>query len=136
MSVADRIRAKFSGLTEEQKFDKLSPKKRWENVKGSWERATRFYESMKSRGLLDNKIDEETKTLRMLSCHGDENHDPCEARAWSKKGKFHYCDYCGCGESRIARLDGQGYTKLDYPVLHCPLRRPGFSNELVQETSS
>jgi len=90
-----------------------------------------FAKSMISRGLKNKKIDEATKQLRIISCFGDNDElIPCEYLRKSKTdGKF-YCGGCGCGDSKRTWLQGDGeeYSKLDYPKLHCPLQMPGFTN--------
>lgn len=90
-----------------------------------------FANSMISRGLKNKKIDEATKQLRIISCFGDDGElIPCEYLRKSKtEGKF-YCGGCGCGDSKRTWLHGEGeeYSKLDYPKLHCPLQMPGFTN--------
>jgi ADP-heptose:LPS heptosyltransferase len=117
----------------------LSP---WQKVKSTWDKAESFAKSVKSRGVTNEKVDGKTRSLRILSCHGDPVNgiDPCKARSYSENKKYHYCNQCGCGEREMARLDAIGsdpdepkfnndeYDKLDYPYLECPLKKEGFSN--------
>lgn len=89
-----------------------------------------FAASLASRGLNSKKIEDKTKQLRVLSCFGHGDIQPCSyLRKSSTEGK-HYCGKCGCGDSQRTWLlkDSSEYSKLDYPVLHCPLHMPGFSN--------
>tara|TARA_R110000851_G_C12993146_1_gene557559 strand:+ start:568 stop:1074 length:507 start_codon:yes stop_codon:yes gene_type:complete len=94
-----------------------------------------FARSLASRGLNNKKIDIPTKQLRVLSCFGDASIGgslgPCEHLTSSKNadGKF-YCGGCGCGDKKSTWLqaESEGYSKLDYPSLVCPLYMPGFSN--------
>jgi len=90
-----------------------------------------FAKSMISRGLSNKKIDQATKQLRAISCFGDDGElIPCEyLRKSETPGKF-YCGGCGCGDSKRTwlQIEGEDYSKLDYPKLHCPLQMPGFTN--------
>lgn len=89
-----------------------------------------FAMSLASRGLDSKKIDEKTKQLRVLSCFGHGDIPSCSYLKKSSFGEKHYCGKCGCGDSQRTWLlkDSTEYSKLDYPVLHCPLHMPGFSN--------
>jgi len=115
----------------------------WKSVKFSWENALKFIEAASSRGVIStavdvlginetsgNRVSEETYRQRKLSCfgHKDNNIEPC-SRLKQVESIGHFCGTCGCGDSKLARLDGDGYTKLHYPELQCPLKRKGFSNE-------
>ena len=91
-----------------------------------------FAASLASRGLGNNKTDIPTKQLRVLSCFGGaglETSCPFLRRSDVDKSK-HYCGKCGCGDKNHTWLiaSGNEYSKLDYPVLNCPLKMPGFSN--------
>jgi len=91
-----------------------------------------YLRSRFSRGLKDHKSDPSVKDVRMLSCFGDGHSIPvCPALRGSKvqEGRF-YCNDCGCGDKPGKWLNGKEgeYTKLDYPVLLCPRKMPGFSN--------
>ena len=103
------------------------------------QRAKSFAQSVVSRGIVSTvksavsgsncgaRVDELTYQLRRLSCFGNGADIPsCPKLALGKHG--HYCNACGCGDRSIASLDGDDYTKLHYPFLNCPLKRPGFSN--------
>lgn len=95
----------------------------WKDVREKWRRADSFVRAMASRGLTGKKADEITIELRQLACFGNEEVEPCSMLRKSTKGEYRYCSACGCGDKRIARLDGEGYTKLMYPELKCPLGR-------------
>jgi hypothetical protein len=86
--------------------------------------------SLASRGLHDSKTDIVTKKLRYISCFGYEDISPCPKLKKSSKSNYHYCGGCGCGDhSHTLLVRGSGeYSKLDYPILNCPLKMPGFSN--------
>ena len=92
-----------------------------------------FLKSAWSKGVTSKRVDDDTKYLRWVSCHGDESLgiSPCEWRRLSEhaEGVF-YCGRCGCGDSPKTWLNGpEGeYTKLDYPNVVCPLEMPGFNN--------
>lgn len=101
-----------------------------------------FATSMVSRGLDDKKCSEETKLLRVLSCHGDgESLPPCSERKNSSKysGSF-YCGACGCGDKKTTQLvnitvNGESqYCKLDYPKVSCPLKMPGFTDYVPSQS--
>lgn len=100
---------------------------KWSQVVHTWEQADSFVSSMASRGLFNKAVDGETLHLRQTSCGLVEGSHRCPLRREGKSGGS-YCGACGCGDTKIARLDGEGYTKLHYPYLICPLGRPGFSN--------
>lgn len=120
----------------------------WQKVKPSWENATKFLNSIKSRGLVSTALDAaginstlgervSNKILhqRKLSCFGSDvrNIPKCD-RLKHIDGKGFFCDSCGCGDKDLARLDAdspEDYTKLHYPYLECPLEKPGFSNEKI-----
>tara|TARA_Y100001938_G_C8038222_1_gene404641 strand:- start:437 stop:949 length:513 start_codon:yes stop_codon:yes gene_type:complete len=88
--------------------------------------------ALKSRGLYDNMADEETIQKRELSCHGDAKQglEPCHLRKNSKKFAGRYiCGGCGCGDKSRNFLNGDGYIKLYYPDVTCPIQMPGFINE-------
>ena len=91
-----------------------------------------FASAITSRGFKNKKIDQATKQLRVLSCFGDNGElIPCEYLRESKTGEGkHFCGGCGCGNKKGTWLmaDGENYSKLDYPKLHCPLNMPGFAN--------
>jgi hypothetical protein len=89
-----------------------------------------FAASLASRGLNSKKIDENTKQLRVLSCFGHDTIEPCQYLYESNAKGRHYCGKCGCGDKPTTWLirESSSYSKLDYPVLHCPLMMPGFSN--------
>lgn len=86
--------------------------------------------SVASRGFKNKTIDVQTKQLRVLSCFGHEEISPCPYLKRSGQSPYHYCDKCGCGDKKGTWLlkNGNEYSKLDYPVLNCPMKMPGFTN--------
>ena len=109
------------------------------------EKAKSFASSVASRGLSNNKSSQETKQLRMLSCHGDNTEalPPCGSRRNSSKyeGSF-YCGACGCGDKKGTQLVNltvngeEQYCKLDYPKVSCPLKMPGFTDYVPDSEQS
>ena len=89
-----------------------------------------FAASLASRGTKNTKIDVPTKQLRALSCFGNDEILPCPHLKLSKNKNAHFCGRCGCGDHKHTWLlkDGSEYSKLDYPVLSCPIKMPGFTN--------
>jgi len=109
----------------------------WTKVKPTWEMAESFVKSMASKGFTAKKVELTIKNKRHISCFGKDLDGkvvslPCPSLAVSSDGKSHFCNSCGCGDRQVARLDGVPYSKLDYPYLECPRRRPGFSNEITE----
>lgn len=117
-------------------------RKIWNSVKDSWEKANKFIESANSRGIistalnaagvendLGDRVSDELYNQRFTSCFGnnDKNIHRCDNLKYIE-GKGSFCGSCGCGTYKLAQLDGEGYTKLHYPHLECPLKKPGFSN--------
>jgi len=106
------------------------------------EKARSFGRSVVSRGFKNKKAKEETKNLRVLSCHGSEELGlmPCSERKNSTKfeGSF-YCGACGCGDKQGTQLinltikEKEQYSKLDYPRVSCPLKMPGFGTYIPSE---
>jgi hypothetical protein len=89
-----------------------------------------FALSVASRGLKNHKTDLPTKQLRYISCYGNGIISPCKFLNKSKDSEHYYCGKCGCGDHKhtwLVREAGE-YSKLDYPVISCPLKMPGFSN--------
>lgn len=88
--------------------------------------------SLASRGLGNKKTDIPTKQLRVLSCFGGVSiESACPFLAQSQQDSTkHFCTKCGCGDKQSTWLvqEGDEYSKLDYPVLNCPMKMPGFSN--------
>ena len=91
-----------------------------------------FAASLASRGLGNKKTDLPTKQLRVVSCFGGiENIPPCPYLMESKVDSTkHFCGRCGCGDKKMTWLvaKSEDYSKLDYPLLNCPLHMPGFTN--------
>jgi hypothetical protein len=89
-----------------------------------------FAMAIASKGLSNKTIDLPTKQLRTLCCFGFSDIKPCHHLKKSNNSKYYYCGGCGCGDKEktwLLRETGQ-YSKLDYPILNCPLKMPGFSN--------
>ena len=92
--------------------------------------------SFASKGLDNKYCGENTKSLRIFSCHGDGKLPPCPYRVESTNHKdSYYCGACGCGDKKFTQLinyidenNEKVYSKLDFPVVTCPLHMPGFSN--------
>jgi hypothetical protein len=86
--------------------------------------------SLASRGFTNKKAFVWEKQLRVLSCFGNSSISACPNLIKSKFPDSHYCGGCGCGDTPYTQLliNGQSYSKLDYPYLSCPLKMPGFSN--------
>lgn len=94
----------------------------------SWHRAMIFVQSASSR-VLSGTVDEATLTQRYISCFGNpiSGEPPCQKLL--TEGAEAYCNACGCGKTRLARLNiTDQWTKLHFPYLNCPLGRKGFSN--------
>ena len=91
-----------------------------------------FAASIASRGFSNKKIDIPTKQLRVLSCFGGAGiTSGCPFLEQSAINPTkHFCGKCGCGDKESTWLvkEGTEYAKLDYPVLNCPLKMPGFTN--------
>lgn len=107
----------------------------WNTVKPTWEKAEAFIKSQLSKGITSKRVELTVKNQRHISCfgtnlNGDKVAEPCSALTLSDDKQHHFCNSCGCGDKAIAHLDSDGYSKLDYPYLECPRRRPGFSNEI------
>lgn len=88
--------------------------------------------SLASRGMGNKKTDIPTKQLRVVSCFGGgpiENSCPFLSVSKVDSSK-HFCNKCGCGDKESTWLikTTDDYSKLDYPVLNCPMKMPGFSN--------
>lgn len=142
----NRIREKVKALREnidKQNSDKPIVKKSDEKFvqkTNIFNKAKSFGQSMVSRGLDNKKCKPEIKELRSLSCHGDGTLSPCSERKESSlfPGSF-YCGACGCGDKKgtqLVNITVQGtesYSKLDYPVVSCPLKMPGFKTYVPTE---
>jgi hypothetical protein len=89
-----------------------------------------FAASIASRGINNKKTDIETKQLRVLSCFGNNEIIQCPFLRNSTTPGKNYCGRCGCGDKPHTWLikESEEYSKLDYPVLQCPVKMPGFSN--------
>tara|TARA_R110002012_G_scaffold204050_1_gene373615 strand:- start:19342 stop:19923 length:582 start_codon:yes stop_codon:yes gene_type:complete len=124
---------------KEQERDKLlSIRKSWSDLNKQVRRQLTLIQSfglsMASRGVTSKKTDGPTKQLRVLSCFGNLDVGgeliKCPHLKESKTPGKHYCGECGCGDRKGTHLVSQGekYSKLDYPILSCPLKMPGFTN--------
>ena len=123
---------------EKERDNLLSIRKSWSDlnkrVRKQLTLIQSFGISMASRGVTSKKTDGPTKQLRVLSCFGNQNVGgeliPCKHLKESKPSGKHYCGGCGCGDRKGTHLvaNGDTYSKLDYPVLSCPLQMPGFTN--------
>jgi len=97
-------------------------------------KAWQFADAQWSRGIRNEKVAEETRDIRDISCHGSEelNIPPCEERRNSEKfNDSYYCGACNCGDfsmTQLKNLDESHYSKLDYPRVSCNKEMPGFSN--------
>lgn len=133
MSVEDKIKEIFENMTGKEEYDELSNSEKWDRVKEIWRKATNESIIYNKGNTLKTipKVTESMKARRVESCFGKDGIDSCAFREFDDRGKFNYCNVCGCGGKNIARLDGQGYIPLDYPELKCPLKKLGFANELV-----
>ena len=94
------------------------------------EQCISFAMTFASRGFTNSKVDVPQKQLRVLSCFGNTDIAPCPHLKKSANGKTHHCGACGCGDKPFTQLliNGEKYSKLDYPYLTCPMQMPGFSN--------
>ena len=133
MSVEAKIREIFDNMTGYEEFDALSNSEKWNKVQHTWREATNNV-ILAAKGNAVSKITESMKARRVESCFGKDNEDGCAFKEFDNKGKYHYCNVCGCGGKSISKLDGKGCIPLDFPGLECPLRRSGFANELVQKS--
>lgn len=127
---------KQGGELPGSEWDKLSGRSRWNLTKHTWEEAQKklpppvsrvrsFVRALWSR--LGGKTEDAVYSQRWLSCtglspDGKQIQEPCPAL--KSVGGKKYCGECGCRTSPISELN----TKLTFPQLECPRRRPGFSN--------
>jgi hypothetical protein len=135
----------------ESKLDSdMSPAKLgWIRAVDSWHKASSFISAVKSRGVLSTALDyidinkeggarvsDEIYNLRKDSCFGNKNKNtaPCEFLKKDTENDF-FCGACGCASNKLAVLNAKeenGYSKLHYPHLQCPLKKPGFSNHEIR----
>ena len=119
--------------------DRLARADRWVPVRPSWEKALAFTRSLASEVTADmvgGTLSSSERNQRNVSCFGltvkgRRLAEPCDSLALSRDGAHHYCADCGCGDTILARLDmvpPETRSKLDFPYLECPRKRPGFSN--------
>ena len=136
----ERANKKYSEFLEKKKG--TSDEKIKSKPANILQKAKTFADAMISKGLDNKKASEETKHLRLLSCHGDSSIglSPCSERMVSKKyeGSF-YCGACGCGDkgrTQLVNLTMNGettYSKLDIPKVACPLKMPGFTDYIPSQ---
>lgn len=96
-----------------------------------WERAGSFVKTIMS-GVLDGMLPDYIIGHRWQCCTGMtldglRVSDPCVNFHRAEDGHS-YCKGCGCGEWKLARLDGAMFgnmktSKLAWPGLECPLKR-------------
>ncbi len=117
----------------------------WMKAKDSWKRASDWLgqQAGKAASLGKSLISEvvgpeiplPTLQKRHVSCfgktvEGDYVQPPCQNLTKSEKHRTHYCGGCGCGDTVLTQLEpGLVASKLLFPHLECPLKKPGFSNE-------
>jgi hypothetical protein len=119
---------------KEQFRSVVSEQKGTTEIKKNLTMVQNFASAIASRGITNKKIAPTEKRLRVLSCFGNRHTGgqlpPCEhLKNSSTEGKY-FCGGCGCGDKPMTWLlaEGDSYSKLDYPKLHCPLKMPGFTN--------
>ena len=115
----------------------------WNKVRETWKKSESFLDSISSRGIIatiadtinidssmGERVSDEIYEQRRVSCFGNSEHPPCEELKYNKDNNP-FCGSCGCGSNKLAILSPTtegGYSKLHYPQLECPLKKPGFSN--------
>lgn len=76
----------------------------------------------------------EVVAQRQLSCFGNPEAGISACSMVRGQAPKRYCGACGCGARKEAILDvspDTGHSKLEFVKLNCPLKRPGFSNEVT-----
>lgn len=131
-------------ITSATGSETLVVRKPLNTIRESWEKADSFLTAIVSRGIIASAVDvlhvdstagkrvsDEVYEQRRISCFGDGNNvAPCPLLKYNEEKPF--CGACGCGSNKLAILsptEEGGYSKLHYPYLECPLKKPGFSNE-------
>lgn len=120
----------------------------WGTVAHTWDRASKFIDAVSSRGYVSTALDymdinnsggervsDEIYKIRKQSCFGDSEKKIKTCEMLVKNGEKYQCKACGCGANKLAILnttDDDGYSKLHYPNLECPLAKAGFSNHMKQ----
>lgn len=118
---------------------------RWQKVQGAWASAGSWLADQTAKAvslgksLISEVVGPEIPLpvlqKRHISCfgktvEGDYVQPPCENLTKSKGGTTHHCGECGCGDTPLTQLEpGLVASKLLYPFLECPMKKPGFSNE-------
>lgn len=121
-SVVDKINKYVS--ENPRAAEKLNALVGWRETRPSWSKAASWLKSEVSKRV--GKISLNVLDQRKQSCFGGVSSEACNMLRKHTDG-FHYCGSCGCGVREEARLDGKP-SKLEYPYLECPLKKPGFSN--------
>jgi hypothetical protein len=134
----------FENINEKDK-ENIKGKVGWGSVVDSWNKASQFIDAVQSRGVISTVLDyagidnsggdrvsDEIYNLRRESCFGNDqkNIKPCQFLS-KDSDDMYFCKACGCGTNKLAVLNPtkeNGYSKLHYPNLECPLANPGFSN--------
>lgn len=134
----------IENVSKEHK-ENIKGKISWRSVSESWNKASQFIDAIQSRGVMSTVLDytginnqsgervsDEIYNLRRESCFGNEqkNIKPCQFLS-KDIDDMYFCKSCGCGTNKLAVLnptEENGYSKLHYPNLECPLAKPGFSN--------
>lgn len=149
IDVIDRGTSRFGDCVKMlmAKDDDTSQRARrgWIGVVAEWRQLTKFVAAAQSRGIMAtakhalgvNETDglrapAEVVAERRQSCFA-----PCPVLIVNGAGQK-FCGACGCGETTLARLDGDkpnDYTKLEYPHVSCPLDRPGFTSHEMRPNS-
>lgn len=112
----------------------------WIAVKKEWEEAEQvaalgvadFAKAMASRGFSGKRVSEDVLNTRTISCtgrdlEGNTKAPPCPSLTTGPNNTL-FCSACGCPQGPLSKISGPGYSKLMYPTLSCPRKRPGFSN--------
>jgi hypothetical protein len=119
----------------------------WKSVAESWGKASQFLNAVNSRGIISTALDyanidnsggervsDDIYKMRYESCFGNEtNNIPACIFLSKDPDDMFFCGGCGCGSNKLAILTSKeknGYSKLHYPHLECPLAKPGFSNHI------
>lgn len=109
---------------------------RWVTVKKTWEKAVSLAKSLGSWFKWDG-LSEKDRNLRQIACFGEtmsgERVGP-SCQMLGKSETSYHCTACGCGSTELSKLGDlstkgrEGYSKLNYPHLECPLAKEGFAN--------
>lgn len=146
-SIYEGYDLEFIENIDKTEVEHIKAKIGWTSVIESWHKASQFMDAINSRGLISTVLDytgidntkgervsDEIYNLRKESCFGnhEKNIPPCQFLS-KDIDNMYFCKSCGCGTNKLAVLnsiDENGYSKLHYPNLECPLAKPGFSNHI------